>query len=234
MHSPAPRRQEGVPVPRQADRRARSPTSRSARRWSNRSKSTDGRIAGIRVPRRGRLQVPGPSCSRPARSCRALMHTGEEKTPGGRGGDVAAARAFRRASGRSASSCAVQDRHAAAAQRPDHRLRQARAPAGRRRARAVLVPDRPHRHSRRCTATSPATNPAVHDVIRDNLHRAPMYSGQIQSTGPRYCPSIEDKIVRFADRESHQIFLEPGGPQHAGILLQRHLHQPAPRCPGSR
>jgi tRNA uridine 5-carboxymethylaminomethyl modification enzyme len=55
------------------------------------------------------------------------------------------------------------------------------------------------------------TNPAVHDLIRANLHRAPMYSGQIQSTGPRYCPSIEDKVVRFADRDSHQIFLEPEG-----------------------
>ena len=55
------------------------------------------------------------------------------------------------------------------------------------------------------------TNPAVHAVIRANLDRAPMYSGQIQSTGPRYCPSIEDKVVRFADRPQHQIFLEPEG-----------------------
>jgi len=55
------------------------------------------------------------------------------------------------------------------------------------------------------------TTPAVHDVIRANLHRAPMYSGQIQSTGPRYCPSIEDKVVRFSDKTSHQIFLEPEG-----------------------
>ncbi len=53
------------------------------------------------------------------------------------------------------------------------------------------------------------TNPAVHEILRANLHRAPMYSGQIQSCGPRYCPSIEDKIVRFADKEQHQIFLEP-------------------------
>jgi tRNA uridine 5-carboxymethylaminomethyl modification enzyme len=51
----------------------------------------------------------------------------------------------------------------------------------------------------------------THAIIRANLHRAPMYSGQIQSTGPRYCPSIEDKVSRFADRESHQIFLEPEG-----------------------
>ena len=51
----------------------------------------------------------------------------------------------------------------------------------------------------------------THEIIRANLHRAPMYSGQIESTGPRYCPSIEDKVVRFAQRDSHQIFLEPEG-----------------------
>ncbi|ALJ33991.1 tRNA uridine-5-carboxymethylaminomethyl(34) synthesis enzyme MnmG [Azospirillum brasilense] len=55
------------------------------------------------------------------------------------------------------------------------------------------------------------TTPEMHALIRGNLHRAPMYSGQIQSTGPRYCPSIEDKVVRFADKERHQIFLEPEG-----------------------
>ncbi len=55
------------------------------------------------------------------------------------------------------------------------------------------------------------TTPATHALIRENLHRAPMYSGQIESTGPRYCPSIEDKVVRFAQRERHQIFLEPEG-----------------------
>jgi len=55
------------------------------------------------------------------------------------------------------------------------------------------------------------TTLATHEVIRANLHRSPMYSGQIASTGPRYCPSIEDKVNRFADRESHQIFLEPEG-----------------------
>src|SRR5579872_2449891 len=55
------------------------------------------------------------------------------------------------------------------------------------------------------------TTAATHAVIRDNLGRSPMYSGQIQSTGPRYCPSIEDKVVRFASRDGHQIFLEPEG-----------------------
>jgi tRNA uridine 5-carboxymethylaminomethyl modification enzyme len=55
------------------------------------------------------------------------------------------------------------------------------------------------------------TTPEIHDLIRANLQRAPMFTGQIESRGPRYCPSIEDKVVRFADRESHQLFLEPEG-----------------------
>ena len=55
------------------------------------------------------------------------------------------------------------------------------------------------------------TNPDVHRLIQDNLHRAPMYSGQIQGSGPRYCPSIEDKIVKFADKDRHQLFLELEG-----------------------
>ena len=56
-----------------------------------------------------------------------------------------------------------------------------------------------------------ATNETVHDVIRANIHRAPLYTGQIQSVGPRYCPSLETKIERFADKTSHQIFIEPEG-----------------------
>lgn len=55
------------------------------------------------------------------------------------------------------------------------------------------------------------TTAATHDIIRANIHRAPMYSGQINGTGPRYCPSIEDKVMRFADKPRHQIFLEPEG-----------------------
>ena len=55
------------------------------------------------------------------------------------------------------------------------------------------------------------TTPHTHDIIRANLYRAPLYSGKIHSTGPRYCPSIEDKIVKFADKDRHQVFLEPEG-----------------------
>jgi len=69
--------------------------------------------------------------------------------------------------------------------------------------RETLVPQVP------CFVTY--TSEAAHDTIRANLDRAPMYSGQIQSSGPRYCPSIEDKVVRFADRTRHQVFLEPEG-----------------------
>ena len=55
------------------------------------------------------------------------------------------------------------------------------------------------------------TNTKTHEIIRANLHRSPLYAGQIEGTGPRYCPSIEDKVVRFADKERHQIFIEPMG-----------------------
>jgi tRNA uridine 5-carboxymethylaminomethyl modification enzyme len=60
-----------------------------------------------------------------------------------------------------------------------------------------------------CWMTS--TNERVHALIRENLHRSPMYSGQIRGIGPRYCPSVEDKVVKFADKERHTIFLEPDG-----------------------
>jgi tRNA uridine 5-carboxymethylaminomethyl modification enzyme len=61
------------------------------------------------------------------------------------------------------------------------------------------------------------TTPTTHDIIRANVHRSPMYSGQIKSRGPRYCPSIEDKIVRFGERDGHQIFLEPEGLDDATV-----------------
>ncbi|HKR63669.1 MAG TPA: tRNA uridine-5-carboxymethylaminomethyl(34) synthesis enzyme MnmG [Thermoanaerobaculia bacterium] len=63
------------------------------------------------------------------------------------------------------------------------------------------------------------TGAFAHDLIRANLHRAPMYSGQIAATGPRYCPSIEDKVVRFAEKERHQVFVEPEGLEHPWLYL---------------
>jgi tRNA uridine 5-carboxymethylaminomethyl modification enzyme len=66
-------------------------------------------------------------------------------------------------------------------------------------------------HDRQVPCYIAFTTPETHRIIRDNVHSSPMYSGQIQSIGPRYCPSIEDKIVKFPDKETHQLFLEPEG-----------------------
>ena len=140
----------------------------------------------------------------------ALMHTGEVKTPGGRGGDTSAVglsqsllslgfelRRFKtgtppRLNGRTIDFAALE-----------------RQPGDSEPVPFSFLTDSITQPQLDCHITY--TDPEVHDVIRANLHRAPMYSGQIQSTGPRYCPSIEDKVVRFADRASHQIFLEPEG-----------------------
>ena len=64
------------------------------------------------------------------------------------------------------------------------------------------------------------TNEKTHDIIRKNLHRSPLYAGEIEGTGPRYCPSIEDKVVRFADKERHQIFVEPVGRDTEEMYIQ--------------
>ena len=64
------------------------------------------------------------------------------------------------------------------------------------------------------------TNAATHEIIRKNLHRSPLYGGEIKGTGPRYCPSIEDKVVRFADKERHQIFVEPIGRNTDEMYIQ--------------
>ncbi len=140
----------------------------------------------------------------------ALMHTGEVKTVGGRAGDASAEglsgslrslgfelRRFKtgtppRLNGRTIDFSKVEPQPGDAEPVP-----------------FSFMTDRITQPQMDCQITY--TNPAVHEVITANLHRAPMYSGQIQSTGPRYCPSIEDKVVRFAGRGSHQIFLEPEG-----------------------
>ncbi|MDD6049891.1 MAG: tRNA uridine-5-carboxymethylaminomethyl(34) synthesis enzyme MnmG [Clostridiales bacterium] len=72
-----------------------------------------------------------------------------------------------------------------------------------------FLTERPLVNTHQCYLTW--TTPETHRIIRDNLHRAPLYSGKIHGVGPRYCPSIEDKIVKFADKERHQVFLEPEG-----------------------
>ena len=139
-----------------------------------------------------------------------LMHTGKRQTPGGRVGEEAAR-------GLSASLARLG-------------LKLGRFKTG--------TPPRVHRDSVDYAACAPqtgddppvpfsfrtqklperqarcwltATNPRVHALIREHLHESPMYSGQIHGIGPRYCPSVEDKVVKFADKSSHTIFLEPDG-----------------------
>ena len=140
----------------------------------------------------------------------AIMHTGEAKTPGGRAGEGTTGtlsddlrrlgfelQRFKtgtpcRLNGRTIDFSQLSEQPGDADPVPFSYLTE-----------AITDPQMP------CWLTE--TNHEIHELIRANLHRAPMYSGQIQSTGPRYCPSIEDKVVRFADKTSHQIFLEPEG-----------------------
>jgi tRNA uridine 5-carboxymethylaminomethyl modification enzyme len=140
---------------------------------------------------------------------RGLMHIGEEKIPGGRRGDPAS---------EGLSLCLASLGFEMG------RLKTGTPPRVRRDSidfsgTAQQLGDPPQnfsffgpRHDRPeipCHITY--TTEETHRIIRENLHRAPMYSGQIHATGARYCPSIEDKVVRFADRARHQVFLEPEG-----------------------
>jgi tRNA uridine 5-carboxymethylaminomethyl modification enzyme len=141
---------------------------------------------------------------------KAIMHTGEAKTRGGRAGDGSAeslsdglaACGFELARFKTGTPCRLNGRTIDFSKCE----RQPGDPEPR---PFSFANDRISQPQMDCHLTW--TNQAVHDLIRANLHRAPMYSGQIQSRGPRYCPSVEDKVVRFADKDRHQIFLEPEG-----------------------
>jgi tRNA uridine 5-carboxymethylaminomethyl modification enzyme len=141
---------------------------------------------------------------------KALMHTGEAKTRGGRAGDQSAevlsdsltAAGFQLARFKTGTPCRLNGRtidFSKCEPQPGDDDPQPFSFGTQRITQPQMM----------CHITW--TTPEVHELIRANLHRAPMYSGQIQSRGPRYCPSIEDKVVRFAAKERHQIFLEPEG-----------------------
>ena len=140
----------------------------------------------------------------------AIMHTGEAKTPGGRAGDGTTGSmsdslrqlGFELNRFKTGTPCRLNGRtidFSACQEQPGDDDPQPFS----------FLTDQLVQTQLPCWLTE--TNEPVHELIRANLHRAPMYSGQIQSTGPRYCPSIEDKVVRFADKPSHHIFLEPEG-----------------------
>lgn len=140
----------------------------------------------------------------------AIMHTGEAKTRGGRAGDSSAEEmslslrdcGFELARFKTGTPCRLNGRTIDFSQLEVQPGDNDPVPFS-------FATERIDQPQLDCHITY--TNAAVHDLIRANLDRAPMYTGQIASRGPRYCPSIEDKVVRFAEKERHQIFLEPEG-----------------------
>ncbi len=141
---------------------------------------------------------------------KALMHMGEAKTRGGRAGDQSAEAlsdsltscGFQLARFKTGTPCRLNGRTIDFAQLEPQ-------PGDCEPQPFSFATERITQEQVNCHITY--TNEAVHELIRANLERAPMYSGQIRGRGPRYCPSIEDKVVRFADKDRHQIFLEPEG-----------------------
>ena len=175
---------------------------------------TTHRIVGVRV--RGGVEYHADAVILTTGTfLSAIMHTGEVQTPGGRAGEgttagisgALARLGFRVERFKTGTPCRLNGRtidYSRTELQPGdddpEPFSFLTGDASRRRIAENQVP---------CYITH--TNHQVHELIRANLHRAPMYSGQIQSRGPRYCPSIEDKVVRFAEKESHQLFLEPEG-----------------------
>ena len=171
--------------------------------------TVDGKIAGIRVAGDAFYRTRAVILTT-GTFLKAIMHTGESKAEGGRAGDKAShgvsgalkslgfeLRRFKtgtpaRLNGRTIDFTRCEPQPGDENPEP-----------------FSYMTDRIDQPQIHCYLTN--TTHEIHEIIRANLHRAPMYSGQIQSTGPRYCPSIEDKVVRFADKTSHQIFLEPEG-----------------------
>jgi tRNA uridine 5-carboxymethylaminomethyl modification enzyme len=179
--------------------------------------SRGGRIAGVRTAAGDVLEARAVVVTT-GTFLNGLMHTGERRTAGGRVGEAAA-------TGLSAALAKLG-------------LRLGRFKTG--------TPPRVHRDSVDTAACTPQegddppvpfsfrteglprrqalcwrteTNPRVHDLVRENLHRSPMYSGQIRGIGPRYCPSLEDKVVKFAEKAQHTLFLEPDGWESEEIYI---------------
>ncbi len=168
-----------------------------------------GRVRGVRV-RGGAVYRAGAVVLTTGTFLQALMHTGEAKTQGGRAGEGTSAgisTALRRL------GIQVERFKTGTPARLNGRTidysQTEIQPGDEPPCAFSFLTDRLQTQQLPCWITH--TNGQVHKLIRANLHRAPMYSGQIQTSGPRYCPSIEDKVVRFAQRQSHQLFLEPEG-----------------------
>jgi tRNA uridine 5-carboxymethylaminomethyl modification enzyme len=167
------------------------------------------RVVGVRV--RGNAEYRAPTVILTTGTfLQALMHTGEAKTAGGRAGEGTTT-GLSAALGR--LGFRVERFKTGTPPRLNGRMidydRVERQPGDDQPQPFSFTTDKLTVEQIPCWITY--TNEKVHNLIRDNLRRAPMYSGQIESSGPRYCPSIEDKVVRFADKSQHQLFLEPEG-----------------------
>jgi tRNA uridine 5-carboxymethylaminomethyl modification enzyme len=149
---------------------------------------------------------------------RALMHSGETKTVGGRFGEPAATTLSDslREAGLNLGRLKTGTPPRVARDTVDFSKLE-EAPGDEHPRPFSILTDRLEQPQVLCHLTYTST--FAHDLIRANLHRAPMYSGQISATGPRYCPSIEDKVVRFAEKERHQVFVEPEGLQHPWLYM---------------
>src|SRR5438067_2495230 len=149
---------------------------------------------------------------------RALMHSGEVKTHGGRFGEPAAETL---SDSLSALGLRLGRLKTGTPPRIDRNSvdfsKMEEAPGDEHPRPFSILTDRLEQPQVLCHLTY--TSEAAHELIRANLHRAPMYSGQIKATGPRYCPSIEDKVVRFAEKERHHVFVEPEGLHHPWLYL---------------
>jgi tRNA uridine 5-carboxymethylaminomethyl modification enzyme len=169
----------------------------------------DGRVAGVRLVD-GRTFAAGASVLTTGTFLRGLIHIGERQTPAGRVGEAPSlglSATLERAGlalGRLKTGTPPRldgttiDWAALEMQQGDDPPEP-----------FSMLTERIANRQVECAITR--TTPQTHELIRANVHRSPMYSGQIKSCGPRYCPSIEDKIVRFGERDGHQIFLEPEG-----------------------
>jgi tRNA uridine 5-carboxymethylaminomethyl modification enzyme len=172
----------------------------------------DGRVRGVRTTFNVVFEAPRVILTT-GTFLRGLIHVGDERAAGGRAGEAPAmslsgslaSLGFPLARLKTGTPCRLDgrtlDRAALEPQPGDDPPPRFRlfAPAG----------ERPPLPQLPCHLTY--TTAATHDIIRANLHRSPLYAGRIVGVGPRYCPSIEDKVVRFAEKERHQIFLEPEG-----------------------
>ena len=175
------------------------------------------RVTGVRVLGDAIYRAPAVILST-GTFLRALMHTGEAKTPGGRAGEGTSAGisgalrrlGFRLERFKTGTPPRLNGRTI------DYEKTQ-RQPGDESPQPFSFMSGSVQTEQIPCWITY--TNTAVHDLIHANLQRAPMYSGQIQSNGPRYCPSIEDKVVRFADKDQHQLFLEPEGRQTREVYV---------------